>query len=135
MGFWERLHRALGRDSGVGDRIKEVKLSPRLAESRIQFGDRVRILPSAETGQRGFAGKIGEVYGQTTPSVTNPAVIGPLINDYAVNVFFEDLGEQHWFAEQLLELIDHNPGSMVRLDGVNKEWVREADGSWTEKQL
>src|SRR5882672_11512948 len=54
------------------------------------FGDNVRIRSSVETISNGVAGLVGQVYGQTTPSVTGVEVIGKLESDYAINVFFED---------------------------------------------
>lgn len=111
--------------------LRDIRYAPNLAESSIQFGDRVRILADAATEERGFVGKVGEVYGQTTPSSTNTAIIGTPLKDYAVSVFFEDTGEQHWFPEHLVELIDHNPGATLRLR--NKEYIRAADGSWVER--
>lgn len=113
--------------------IKEIQYAPSLAESSVQFGDRVRILSDPATEERGFAGKIGEVYGQTTPSSTNPEIIGTPLKDYAVSVFFEDTDEQHWFPEHLVELVDHNPGATFSLNASDKEYVRNADGSWTER--
>ena len=100
--------------------------------SRLRFGDRVRILPDPATEERGLAGKVGEVYGQTTPSSTKPTIIGIPLKDYAVGVFFDDTREQHWFPEHLVELVDHNPGATLRLGDM--EYVRNADGSWAERK-
>ena len=130
MNIWQRIHQFLGRP-----KIKSIQYSPNLVESSVQFGARVRILSDPVTDERGFAGKVGEVYGQTTPSVTNPVVIGTPLKDYAVSVFFEDSQEQHWFPEHLVELLDHNPGATIRLDGVDKEWVRNAHGGWDERPI
>jgi hypothetical protein len=131
MGFWEYLQSILSRKVGA----KKAVLSPNLAESPVQFGDRVRILSDASTNERGLVGKIGTVYGQTAPSVTNPEIIGTPTKDYAVNVFIDDLQEQLWFAEHLLEFIDHGAGATIRFDGVDKEWTRNPDGSWDERPL
>jgi hypothetical protein len=98
----------------------------------ISFGDNVRVRPSRETEARGVAGLRGQVYGATTPSVTGVSVIGPVTRDLAVNVHFEGRGETLWFAPELLEFIDHAPGTEVRLDGVAKKYVRSASGEWVE---
>lgn len=111
--------------------IREIRYARNLAESPIQFGDRVRILADPTTEERGLAGKIGEVYGQTTPSSTNPTIIGTPLKDYAVSVFFDDTREQLWFPEHLVELIDHNPGATMRIGDM--EYVRNPDGSWVER--
>jgi hypothetical protein len=131
VGFWEYLQELFGQRLGA----KAVSVAPNLAEAPVQFGDRVRILADSSTEARGLVGKVGTVYGQTTPSSTHPNVIGTLFKDYAVSVFLDDLDEQCWFAEQLLELVDHGAGATVRLDGVNKEWVKRPNGSWDERPI
>jgi hypothetical protein len=60
------------------------------------------------------------VYGQTTPSVTNPVIVGTPLKDYAVNVFFEGSAEQHWFPVHLVELIDQNAGTTIKLRRIGK---------------
>jgi hypothetical protein len=97
------------------------------------FGDNVRIRSSAETESKGVAGLSGQVYGQTTPSVSGVEVIGETTSDYAINVFFEGRHESLWFAPSLVEFIDHAPGTEMTLDGVAKKWVRTASGEWREE--
>ena len=97
------------------------------------FGDNVRIRSSAETESKGLGGLTGQVYGQTTPSVTSVEVIGELTSDYAINVFFKERNESFWFAPALVEFIDHAPGTEITLDGVAKTWVRTATGEWREE--
>ena len=97
------------------------------------FGDKVRIRHSPETESKGLAGLVGNVYGQTTPSVTGVEVIGELTSDYAINVFFEDRDESFWFAPALVEFVDHAPGMEVTLDGVAKKWVRTETGDCREE--
>jgi hypothetical protein len=128
MAVWQWVQRLLK----LRPDIREIRYAPNFPESSIQFGDRVRILSDRATEECGLAGKVGEVYGQTTPSSTNPTIIGTPLKDYAVSVFFEDTREQHWFPEHLVELIDHNPGAIMRLG--DKEYVRNADGSWVERK-
>lgn len=99
----------------------------------VDFGDAVRIRAAPETDAAGLAGLSGQVYGLTTPSVTGVEVIGKLKEDYAINVYFDGRAESYWFSADLVELIDHAPGTEIRIDGVSKSWVREPDGSWTEK--
>jgi hypothetical protein len=99
----------------------------------IHFGDTVRVRPSPETETRGIAGLVGQVFGETTPSVTGVAVIGQLSRDYALNVHFEGRSETFWFAAELLEFIDHGAGAEIRLEGVPKKWVRQASGKWIEQ--
>lgn len=44
--------------------------------SNISFGDNVRVRSTLETEALGMAGHVGQVYGETTPSVTGMAVVG-----------------------------------------------------------
>jgi hypothetical protein len=68
------------------------------SESTISFGDNVRVRAAPLTQELGLAGMAGQVYGETTPSVTNVEVIGEIQEDYAINVFFDDRNEGFWFA-------------------------------------
>jgi len=97
------------------------------------FADRVRIKSTEETERLGLAGREGQVFGWTTPSVTGVPVIGPTSEDYAVNVHFDDLDEEFWFADELVEMVDHSPGTVISLDGQDKEWVRLPNGEWEER--
>ena len=98
----------------------------------ITFGDNVRVRSSPETEARGVAGLVGQVYGETTPSVTGVAVIGEVTRDHALNVHFEGRAETLWFAPELLEFVDHGANAEIRLDGVPKKWARTATGEWAE---
>lgn len=101
-------------------------------DSQLSFGDNVRVASNPLTLNLGFAGLIGQVYGETTPSHTKVKVIGENDQDYAINVFFEDRSEAVWFAPDLLEIVDHAPGTEIRLEGVPKKWVRASSGEWIE---
>lgn len=92
--------------------------------------DLVRVKTNPETDRLGLSGKLGHVYGFTTPSSTNPTVIGKLCEDYAVNVYFEDTREQLWFAAQLLEYLDHDPSLEATIGG--KRLFYTSDGRWEE---
>lgn len=98
----------------------------------ITFGDNVRVRRSPETEALGVVGLCGQVYGETTPSLTGVTVIGKGTRDYALNVHFEGRAETLWFAPELLELVDHGPGTEIRLKGVSKRWVRSSSGEWIE---
>ena len=97
------------------------------------FGDNVRVRATPETEAAGVAGLSGQVFGETTPSVTAVEVIGDPEHDHAINVHFEDLNHAYWFAPHLLEVVDHGPGTEIRLDGVDKRWTRAAEGEWIEE--
>lgn len=99
----------------------------------IGFGDNVRVLATAATEEAELALLEGQVYGQTTPSVTGVDVVGHADNDYAINVHFDELGRSVWFAPDCLELVDHGPGTTISIDGVDKQWIRTADGQWVEE--
>jgi hypothetical protein len=98
----------------------------------ISFGDNVRVRATPETNSLGLAGLAGQVFGETTPSATGVEVIGNVTSDYAVNVRFEGRDGEYWFAPQLLEFVDHAPGTAIRLEGVPKSWVRNQTGEWIE---
>ena len=101
-------------------------------DSNISFGDNVRVRSTPVTEQLGIAGRIGQVCGETTPSVVEVEVIGTPTADYAINVSFESDQKSYWFASQLLELIDHAPGMEIGLKGSPNKWVRSASGEWVE---
>jgi hypothetical protein len=102
-------------------------------ENMTSFADRVRIKRTEETERLGLAGLEGQVFGYTTPSVTDVAVVGILSDDYAVNVHFDELDEEFWFADDLVEQIDRSPGTVISLEGRGTEWVRLPNGEWQEK--
>lgn len=62
----------------------------------------VRIRSTELTEALGFAGKEGEVYGQSIPSSSGVEVIGTMCDDFAINVWFDDLEQQFWFAAELV---------------------------------
>lgn len=97
------------------------------------FADRVRIKHTEETERLGLAGREGQVFGHTTPSVTEVAVVGTLSEDCAVNVHFEEFDEGYWFTEDLVELVDHAAGTVIAIEGQDTEWVRLPDGKWQAK--
>lgn len=101
----------------------------------ISFGDNVRVLSSDITIQKGLVGLTGQVYGETTPSCTGVEVIGELKSDYAINVHFEERNESLWFAPELLEFVNHAPGTVITLKGVPKKWTRTESGEWQEEAI
>jgi hypothetical protein len=100
--------------------------------TRISFGDNVRVLRTSETDRLGIAGRLGNVYGETTPSNTEVEVVGELTRDYALNVYFDDVDQSFWLAPELLEFVDHAPGTEAWLEGSPTKSVRQPDGTWLE---
>ena len=100
--------------------------------TNVSFGDNVRILRTAETERLGIAEMIGNVYGETTPSVTQVKVIGKLESDYAFNVYFDTLDLSYWFAPHMLEFVNHAPGTEVHVHGSSFKSVRQPDGTWKD---
>jgi hypothetical protein len=98
------------------------------------FGNKVKIKSTPETEEKGVANKIGEVYGQTTPSIMDLEIIGKPKEDFAVNVHFNDLGESFWFDQDLLEYLDNGQGSVISFDGINKKWTKGENGEWIEEE-
>ena len=74
------------------------------------FGEPVRIAAYPEAGI--FADRRGVCYGFPKPSQSK---VGPVIgadhpdargDDFALSVYFEDTGEQEWFAPHLVDRVD-----------------------------
>lgn len=103
-------------------------------DHQISFGDNVRIRSTALTRERGLAGLLGNVHGETIPSVTGVEVIGETGEDYAVHVHFEERDEGFWFAPELVGFVDHAAGTEISLEGVAKKWVRSETGEWVESE-
>jgi hypothetical protein len=91
------------------------------------IGDNVRIRASAETERSGHAGWTGTFYGFTTPSVTGVGFVGATGLDLAYNVGFDNDADA-WFAPELVEVVDHAPGSEMTIG--DRRFVRSADGEW-----
>ena len=104
-------------------------------EKRITMFDRVRVRAASDTESRGLAGLLGDVHGETTPSKTGVEVVGQLASDYAIAVMFQGRPEAIWFAPELLEFVDHAPGTEIQIGKVAKKWVRREDGNWDERSL
>ena len=100
---------------------------------RITFGDKVRVLATAITDSEGVAGHIGTVYGFTTPSQTGVEVVGDPTDDYAIAVMIEGKDNALWFAANLLEFLDHQPGTTVEI--CSRRLIRDKDGQWHEVKL
>lgn len=99
------------------------------------FGNSVRIKSSPETRSKGLDGKVGIVYGETTPSMMGFEIIGTPSEDFAINVFFEDLDTSFWFDANLLEKVDDGQGMVITLDGVDKKWTKGKNGEWIEEDI
>ena len=109
-------------------------LSRMTIDIKPSFGDNVRIRTTPETERAGLAGKSGSVSGFTTPSVTAIVPIGSPSEDYAIAVMFDDGPVRDaWFAEDLVEFVDHAEGTEIRIG--NMKAVRSADGGWVESRL
>ena len=100
--------------------------------AHICYGDNVRIRRTPETERLGIAESIGNVYGESTPSETSVKVIGELKSDYALNVYFDSLKKSYWFAPEMLEFVDHAPGTEVHVHGSPFKSVHQRDGSWKD---
>lgn len=100
--------------------------------ANISYGDNVRILRTAETERLGIADVIGNVYGETTPSESKVEVVGKLESDYAVHVYFEALDKSYWFGPQMVEFVNHAPGTEIHVHGSAFKSVRQPDGTWKD---
>jgi hypothetical protein len=106
------------------------------SKSIVPFGnwfDRVRVRATSLTEEAGLAGRTGQVYGETRPSssgVARDEILGELTEDYAVNVRFDELKKTVWLTRDLLEFVDHAPGTQITAGGNTR--VRAATGEWIE---
>ncbi len=101
-----------------------------MSAAKITFGDKVRVRLTDATERLGIAGETGIVYGRTTPSVTGVEVIGTPSIDLAISIVLEGQTEQLWFAEELLEVVDHEAGTTVEIAG--RKLIRDEGGEWHE---
>jgi hypothetical protein len=74
---------------------------------KLDMGDEVYIADLPEAGR--FAGREGTVYGHTKPSASGQGkpAIGERKGrevDFAWSVYFEETGEQEWFAPHVVRL-------------------------------
>jgi len=99
-------------------------------ETKIAFGDRVRIRSTEASENLGIAGLTGTVQGHTTPSVTGVEVVGQSSKDLAISVHLDGQATQLWFAEELLEFLDHAAGTTVEIAG--RKLIRDEGGEWRE---
>jgi hypothetical protein len=111
----------------------ELKSSDIVNAPEITFGDKVRVVATASTENRGVAGQTGIVYGFTTPSQTGVEVVGDSTDDYAIAVMIEGRSNAMWFAANLLEFLDHQPGTTVEIG--SKRLIRDDAGRWHEVKL
>jgi len=103
-----------------------------LAKSVAGFGDRVRIRETTVTQSAGIAGLEGDVFGESVPSASGVEVLGPAPDDFVLNVFIEERKQGYWLAPEHVEFLNHGGGQEIRLNGVQKRWVRRDDGGWDE---
>ncbi len=73
---------------------------------------------------------MGIINGRTTPSVTNVDVVGKATKDLAIAVTLVAQTKQLWFAEEVLEFVDHGAGTIVEAQG--RKLIRDEHGSWRE---
>ena len=129
--WFRRLASRLARRLTVGRRRPGSPMLERAGELKLGFADHVRVLPERETEQAGLAGLVGQIYGFTTPSITGFSVVGDLHEDFAIAVQFEDRQDAVWLAAQVVEFVDHAPGTEI--DVGSKQLVRDSSGAWTKR--
>jgi len=115
----------------MGDDYKRLlHLHPRIAACPFQFGDLVQIFADPCVVALGLEGKSGNVYGHTIPSSSGVVMSVPCDDDFAVNVYFEDLKAGFWLPEHLVHFIDGGAGATVTVE--NKTFIRQIDGRLRE---
>jgi hypothetical protein len=93
---------SLDGHQGEGDRMTR--------RTTTEYG-RVRSAP--ETDALNLAGRIGFFVGQTRPSSSRMPVVGDTPDDYALALYFKDLGETFWFPPELLDYVNADGSPFV----------------------
>jgi hypothetical protein len=106
---------------------------PPTLEQLARFGDLgnvVRVKEQTDTIAAGISGNVGVVYGYTTPSIgrIEGPFIGPITNDLAYAVRFDDRSGVVWIAPDVLEVIDIQAGMRRTIAGY--EFVKREDRTW-----
>ncbi|MBN1469397.1 MAG: hypothetical protein JXM74_10410 [Fusobacteriaceae bacterium] len=100
-------------------------------KTNISFGDTVRIISTDLTKKFNINDKIGQVYGETIPSITNVKVIGNNNDDFAFNIQIDDCNE-YWISPDLLEFINHTSGTEINIGSYSA--TRTVSGEWKENR-
>jgi len=95
------------------------------------FGDTVRIKDNPETAQATIAGLEGTVYGFTTPSLTGVEAVGPLSQDFALNVYVDSLNQGFWLDPANIELVERPEVMEFSVAGKTIR-VTQKDGEYDE---
>ncbi|BDU16664.1 hypothetical protein [Lysobacter auxotrophicus] len=95
------------------------------------FGDTVRIKEGPETAQAKIAGLEGTVYGFTTPSLTGVETVGPLSEDFALNVHVDSLNQGYWLDPGNIELVERPEAMEFSIAGKTIR-VTQKDGEYNE---
>ncbi|MES2763474.1 MAG: hypothetical protein V4677_14770 [Bacteroidota bacterium] len=74
------------------------------------------------------AGKTGEIRGHTVPSISDVKVIGSTKDDFALNIYFNDIDADYWFDAELIEMIDNGVGYEIVLG--DKKFIKNEFGEW-----
>lgn len=81
----------------------------------------------------GLAGRIGTVYGHTTPSLAYTSdIVGASAKDVAVGLWLEgaDTDDVVWIAAELVEFVDHEGATQLTIGGHRLK--RAPDGTWID---
>ena len=71
-----------------------------------RFGDIVCIKQTPDTLKAEIAGLNGTVYGFTTPSASGVTAVGPLSDDFALNVHVDSLRKAFWLDPSTIDLVE-----------------------------
>jgi hypothetical protein len=99
----------------------------------VNLGSRARICTHPVTDKLDLAGRVGVIHGWTTPSSTGVKVVGEPIEDFAIAVYFEELCEEYWFDEGLLEILDNGAGTFISIGDSELEYVLTESGEWESR--
>ena len=75
---------------------------------------------------------LGCICGETIPSTSGVVALGKLSDDFAVNVFVDELNDDFWLDPSLVQFIDHGAGAVITVRGSPVQIVRQTDGTWAD---
>ena len=101
-----------------------------VGDGRLTMGDNVMMRDTDLTRALGIARATGSIFGETRPSTSGVEVMGDCADDFAVCVHLDSLKLEFWFSADLVEFVDHAPGSTMEIGGTH--YVRDVDGRWHE---
>jgi hypothetical protein len=105
-----------------------MSIHPDTHTHKLEIGDRVHVLATADAIAAGVAGLVGNVVGFAMPPVADASVIGTAGENRVANVSFKEREGTFWFAKGTLEFLEHAAGTEIASAGPDQKASRDASG-------